>query len=153
MLAGMHFFNPATVMKLVEIISTPFSFPSTIQSITELAKRLKKVPVQSKDAPGFIVNRVARPYYLEALHLLESGVAEINTIDAVMEGRGFRMGPFKLMDLIGNDINQAVTVSIYQALGKPSRLQPSSKQRDYVSGGLLGRKSGSGFYTYAHPSP
>ena len=111
-------------------------------------KKMGKTPVLCKDAPGFIVNHVARPYYLEALRLLEQGLADADTIDALMEASGFKMGPFRLMDLIGNDINYAVSCSVYEAMGKPLRLQPSPIQEQKVKAGELGRKSGKGYYTY-----
>ncbi|HEY4205503.1 MAG TPA: 3-hydroxyacyl-CoA dehydrogenase NAD-binding domain-containing protein [Puia sp.] len=148
--AGMHFFNPAPVMKLVEIVRTARTDEATLDTLMDLARRMGKTPVLCKDAPGFIVNHVARPYYLEALHLLEQGVADAATIDTLMEASGFKMGPFRLMDLIGNDINYAVSCSVYDALGKPSRLQPSPIQEQKVKDGDLGRKSGKGYYTYLH---
>jgi len=146
--AGMHFFNPAPVMKLVEIVKAPQTAAQTVQAIYDLALQMGKTPVHCKDAPGFIVNHVARPYYLEALRLLELGIADVETIDAVLESAGFKMGPFRLMDLIGNDINYAVSCSVYEALGKPARLQPSFIQKERVDKGELGRKSGKGYYDY-----
>ena len=101
-----------------------------------------KIPVLCNDSPGFIVNRVARPYYLEALHLLENNIGDIEAIDRLMEASGFRMGPFKLMDLIGNDINFSVSCIVHDALGKPERLRPSAVQEKKVKEGALGRKSG-----------
>lgn len=145
---GMHFFNPATTMKLVEVVTAPFTSDLTRDLVTELAVQMGKVPVQCRDAPGFIVNRVARPFYLEALWMIEQKISEIETIDELMEASGFKMGPFRLMDLIGNDINFAVSESIYNALGKPSRLKPSPIQEEKVILGKLGRKSGSGYYSY-----
>ncbi len=112
---GMHFFNPATIMKLVEVVNTSFTNNQTTQAIIELAKAMGKVPVVCKDSPGFIVNRVARPYYIEALRLAEEGIP-IEQIDKIMEATGFKLGPFKLMDLIGNDINFAVSNSVYEQL-------------------------------------
>jgi 3-hydroxybutyryl-CoA dehydrogenase len=109
---------------------------------------MNKVPVICKDSPGFIVNRVARPYYIESLKLAEDGVADYATIDALMEASGFKMGPFKLMDLIGNDINYAVSCSVYEQLGKPERLKPSSLQKQKVESNQLGRKTGKGYYKY-----
>jgi 3-hydroxybutyryl-CoA dehydrogenase len=147
--AGMHFFNPAPLMRLVEIVYTPLTDRSTTQTLLELARQMGKTPVLCKDAPGFIVNHVARPYYLEALRLLEQGLADIETIDAVMESSGFKMGPFRLMDLIGNDINYAVSCSVYEALGRPERLKPSRIQEQKLREGKLGRKAGSGYYTYS----
>lgn len=147
-LAGMHFFNPAPLMKLVEVVRAPQTDDTTIDTLMNLARQMGKTPVLCKDAPGFIVNHVARPYYLEALHLLEQGRTDAETIDALMEASGFKMGPFRLMDLIGNDINYAVSCSVYEAMGKPSRLQPSPIQEQKVKDGELGRKSGKGYYTY-----
>ena len=145
---GMHFFNPAPVMKLVEIIHTKYTDEKTTRITAELANAMGKTPVICKDAPGFIVNHVARPYYLEALRLVEQGWAGIETIDALMEASGFRMGPFRLMDLIGNDVNYAVSCSVYKALGEPERLKPSALQEQKVQNGELGRKAGRGYYDY-----
>lgn len=146
--AGMHFFNPATIMKLVEVVKGEQTNETVIDALTGLAKQLNKVAVVCKDAPGFIVNRVARPYYIEALKLVEDGVADFATVDALMEASGFKMGPFKLMDLIGNDINYAVSCSVYEQLGKPERLKPSSIQKEKVEKGELGRKTKKGYYDY-----
>jgi 3-hydroxybutyryl-CoA dehydrogenase len=146
--AGMHFFNPAPLMKLVEVVRTKYTADSTLESITRLAITMGKTPVLCTDAPGFIVNHVARPYYLEALRLLEQGFSDIATIDSLMEATGFKMGPFRLMDLIGNDINYAVSESVYEALGRPERLKPSSIQYLKVTEGNLGRKTGKGYYRY-----
>jgi len=145
---GMHFFNPAPVMKLVEVVKAEQTSDSVVETIINIAKAMHKVPVVCKDAPGFIVNRVARHYYLEAMKLFEQGFASIETIDAVMESAGFKMGPFKLMDLIGMDINYGVSNIVWEALGKPERLQPSPVQKQKVDAGELGRKTGKGFYTY-----
>ena len=145
---GMHFFNPATLMKLVEIILTPYTSDETKEQTINLAKQMKKTPVVCKDSPGFIVNHVARPYYLEALRLLEKGHAGIEAIDQIMESSGFRMGPFRLMDLIGNDVNYAVSRSIFEGMNKPARLAPSILQFQKLEKGELGRKSGKGFYEY-----
>jgi 3-hydroxybutyryl-CoA dehydrogenase len=145
---GLHFFNPAPLMKLVEVVQATQTRADIIPSLTEFCRLLGKTPVVCKDAPGFIVNRVARHYYLEPLRLLEQGRASIEEIDFLMESAGFRMGPFKLMDLIGNDINYAVTASLYEACGKPERLGPSTIQAAKLSRGKLGRKSGEGFYSY-----
>jgi 3-hydroxybutyryl-CoA dehydrogenase len=146
--AGMHFFNPAPVMKLVEVVRTAQTSPANIQSIVELAKQMQKTPVLCQDTPGFIVNHVARPYYLEALWLLEKGYADLESIDRLMEASGFRMGPFKLMDLIGNDINYEVSSSLYEAMNKPERLEPSVIQKQKLERGELGRKTGRGYYDY-----
>jgi 3-hydroxybutyryl-CoA dehydrogenase len=146
--AGMHFFNPATIMKLVEVVKGNETNNETIEQLMALAKQMNKTPVLCKDAPGFIVNRVARPYYIESLKLLEDGVANIETIDALMEASGFKMGPFKLMDLIGNDINYAVSCSVYEQMGRPKRLAPSPIQQEKVESGKLGKKTGEGYYKY-----
>jgi 3-hydroxybutyryl-CoA dehydrogenase len=111
-----------------------------------------KTPVVCKDAPGFIVNRVARHYYLEAMKLVEQGLADVETVDAVMEATGFKMGPFRLMDLIGMDINYGVSNIVWEALGKPARLEPSPVQKAKVDAGELGRKTGKGFYDYTTAS-
>lgn len=144
---GMHFFNPATIMRLVEIVRTDSTDEKVIQRVVALAKNMGKTPVICKDAPGFIVNRVARPFYIESLRLAEEGIP-MALVDALMETAGFKMGPFKLMDLIGNDINYAVSCSVYEQLGKPERLQPSYIQQEKVESGQLGRKTGAGYYTY-----
>ncbi len=146
--AGMHFFNPATIMKLVEVVKGDQTNDAVIAALVELARQMNKVPVVCKDAPGFIVNRVARPYYIESLKLVEDAVADYATIDALMEASGFKMGPFKLMDLIGNDINYAVSCSVYEQLGKPERLKPSPIQKEKVEQGELGRKTKKGYYSY-----
>jgi 3-hydroxybutyryl-CoA dehydrogenase len=145
---GMHFFNPAPVMKLVEIVRTSETAETIVQQVFQLSEDFGKTPVICKDAPGFIVNRVARHYYLEAMTLVENGLATIETVDAVMEATGFKMGPFKLMDLIGMDINFSVSNIVYEALGKPERLKPSVIQQQKVNAGELGRKTGKGFYQY-----
>ncbi len=145
---GMHFFNPAPVMKLVEVVTTELTNPSTIEKTMQLARQLGKIPVVCRDAPGFIVNRVARPYYIESLRMVEEGVAGIATVDRLLEATGFKMGPFRLMDLIGNDVNYAVSCSVYDQLGQPERLKPSRLQKEKVDTGLLGKKTGQGYYTY-----
>ncbi|MBC8035148.1 MAG: 3-hydroxybutyryl-CoA dehydrogenase [Chitinophagaceae bacterium] len=146
--AGMHFFNPAPLMKLVEVVEGEQTSGEIIETMRSLIKGLGKTPVVCKDAPGFIVNRVARHYYLEALKMAEEHLADFETIDALLESAGFKMGPFRLMDLIGNDINLAVTTSLYEACGKPARLRPSAIQMMKVQAGELGRKTGKGYYTY-----
>ena len=145
---GMHFFNPATIMKLVEVVNTEFTNKQTTGTVIALTKQLDKTPVLCKDSPGFIVNRVARPYYIESLRLAEENIADLSTIDSLMESTGFKMGPFKLMDLIGNDINYAVSCSVYEQMGKPERLKPSAIQKQKVDAGKLGRKTGEGYYNY-----
>lgn len=145
---GLHFFNPAQVMKLVEVVYTPWTSETVLQAAIEVVERMGKTAVVCKDAPGFIVNRVARHYYLEPLRIVASGTMDYALIDQLMENAGFRMGPFKLMDLIGNDINLAVTKSLYEACGKPERFRPSPLQEEKVAKGTLGRKTGEGYYTY-----
>ena len=149
---GMHFFNPATIMKLVEVVNTEYTNTQTTETIIELVKQMGKVAVVCKDSPGFIVNRVARSYYIESLRLAEEGFTDFATADKLLEASGFRMGPFKLMDLIGNDINYAVSCSVYEQLNNPERLKPSFIQEQHVNEGKLGRKSGEGYYKY-FPSP
>ncbi len=145
---GMHFFNPAPLMKLVEVIKAKQTDAAVVETICLLAKRMNKVPVVCSDSPGFIVNRVARHYYLEAMKIVEAGEADYKIIDAVMESSGFKMGPFKLMDLIGLDINYTVSDIVWHDLGKPERLKPSELQKSKVEKGELGKKSGKGFYEY-----
>lgn len=145
---GMHFFNPAQVMKLVEVVKGEQTLDSVAQTVYDLCQQMKKTPVMCKDAPGFIVNRVARHYYLEAMKLVENGIATIENVDELMEASGFKMGPFKLMDLIGNDVNLAVSQSLYDACGKSKRFKPSALQKDKVAKGELGKKTGKGFYEY-----
>ena len=145
---GMHFFNPAQVMKLVEVVKGDQTTDSVAQTVYDLCLQLKKTPVMCKDAPGFIVNRVARHYYLEAMKLVENGVATFEDVDDIMEATGFKMGPFKLMDLIGMDVNLAVSQSLYDACNKIERFKPSPLQIDKVSKGELGKKTGKGFYNY-----
>lgn len=146
--AGLHFFNPAPLMKLVEVVSAERTGEEVIATLSGLISGLGKTPVICKDAPGFIVNRVARHYYLEALKVAEEGLADFETIDSLLEATGFKMGPFRLMDLIGNDINYAVTTSLYEACGRPERFKPSPIQGMKVEQGDLGRKTGKGYYTY-----
>lgn len=145
---GMHFFNPAPLMKLVEIVQGQQTDERVVDTTYQLAKQMGKTPVLCKDAPGFIVNRVARPYYLEAMKLVEQGLATMENVDAALEAAGFKMGPFKLMDLIGLDVNFAVSTSVYEQLNSPARLQPSPLQQQKVAEGKLGRKTGEGFYAY-----
>jgi 3-hydroxybutyryl-CoA dehydrogenase len=149
--AGLHFFNPAPVMKLVEIVKGEHTSDETIDMLLELTRRFGKEPVVCSDSPGFIVNRVARPYYIESLRLAEEGVADFATIDRLLESKGFRMGPFKLMDLIGNDINYAVSCSVYEQLNSPERLKPSYIQKEKVERGELGKKTGKGYYSPCPP--
>lgn len=154
---GMHFFNPAPVMPLVEIIPGSQTSPAVTSATRAIADGWGKVTVLAADSPGFIVNRVARPFYGESLRILEEGVADAPTIDwALRDLAGFRMGPFLLMDFIGNDVNYAVTESVWRATFFDARYRPSITQRRLVEAGWLGRKTGRGFYEYgpdAAPRP
>jgi 3-hydroxybutyryl-CoA dehydrogenase len=145
---GMHFFNPVPLMKLVEVVSGLETDPAVAQAIFELSRRWGKTPVHARSTPGFIVNRIARPYYAETLALLLERAAEPAALDACLRGGGFRMGPCELMDLIGHDTNFAVTESVFAANFHDKRYVPSLVQREMVDGGLLGRKSGRGFFAY-----
>ena len=145
---GMHFFNPAYLMKLVEVVKGEQTDNDVAEKIYALCKQMGKSPVMCKDAPGFIVNRVARHYYLEAMKIVEQGIATFENVDAIMEASGFKMGPFKLMDLIGMDINLSVSQSMYDAFNNAERFKPSSLQIEKVKNGELGRKTGKGFYKY-----
>lgn len=146
--SGLHFFNPAPLMKLVEVIRTASSDQLVVERLVAFVVSLKKTPVTCSDSPGFIVNRVARPFYTESLKLAEEQAASLPAIDRLMEAAGFRLGPFKLMDLIGNDINFAVTSSLYNAFFQEPRFRPSRIQQQKVLAGHLGKKSGKGFYDY-----
>ncbi len=152
-LVGMHFFNPVPLMKLVEVISGLRTEPEVAAAVFALAQAWGKVPVHAKSTPGFIVNRIARPFYAEALALLLEQAATPQVLDTCMKAAGFRMGPCELMDLIGHDTNFAVTNSVYEANFYDKRYQPSLVQREMVAGGLLGRKSGQGFYGYPDAMP
>lgn len=145
---GMHFFNPAQVMKLVEVVKGKQTDEHTVQAVLQLCKALQKTAVICKDAPGFIVNRVARSFYLEAMHQVETNKISIEAVDAALENAGFKMGPFKLMDLIGMDVNLAVSTSVYEAFDKAIRFKPSALQQQKVAEGKLGIKTGEGFYRY-----
>lgn len=148
--AGLHFFNPATIMKLVELVYTPLTNEQTLQTLQQLATAMGKITVRCKDAPGFIVNRVARPFYIESLRLVEEGGSTPEQTDRIMEATGFKLGPFRLMDLIGNDVNYAVSCSVYEQLGNPERLRPSFIQEQKVMAGKLGRKTAEGYYIYSN---
>ncbi|MBT5750931.1 MAG: 3-hydroxybutyryl-CoA dehydrogenase [Flavobacteriales bacterium] len=151
---GIHFFNPAPLMPLVEIIPAVQTSESTLTKAKAIIDSWKKVTVIAKDTPGFIVNRVARPFYGEALRIYEEGVADFATIDwAMREIGGFRMGPFQLMDYIGNDINYTVTETVFTAFYFDSRYKPSFTQKRMMEAGYLGRKSGRGYYDYSADMP
>lgn len=146
---GMHFFNPVHMMKLVEIVRGARTSDDTVKRATEIAQQIGKKTVQTKDTPGFIVNRVARPFYSEALKMMGDGVASFQDIDRIVKlSGGFKMGPFELMDLIGNDVNLSVTESVYQQLYHDPRFRPSQIQKQMVEAGLFGKKSKKGFYNY-----
>jgi 3-hydroxybutyryl-CoA dehydrogenase len=152
-LVGMHFFNPVPVMRLVEIVSGLRTEPDVAAAIFHLSETWGRVPVHAKSTPGFIVNRIARPFYAETLALLQEQAAAPEVLDAALRAAGFRMGPCELMDLIGHDTNFAVTHSVYAANFFDKRFAPSLVQRELVDGGLLGRKSGRGFYGYPEGAP
>ncbi|MBS1912015.1 MAG: 3-hydroxybutyryl-CoA dehydrogenase [Bacteroidetes bacterium] len=143
---GMHFFNPAHIMKLVEVIQGYRTSEEVMERTAGISRRLGKVPVSAKDTPGFIVNRVARNFYGEAFRIVGEGCATHEQVDRCMKAVGFKMGPFELMDLIGIDVNFAVTESVYQQYFNEARFRPHLIQRKMVESGLLGRKSGKGFY-------
>jgi len=145
---GMHFFNPAYIMKLVEVVKGNKTNDEVAKSVFDICKQMGKMPVMCKDSPGFIVNRVARHYYLESLKMVEEGITSFEQVDKILEATGFKMGPFKLMDLIGIDINLAVTESLYHAFDEATRFEPSSIQVEKVKKNELGKKTGKGFYIY-----
>lgn len=146
---GLHFFNPPPLMALVEVVQGDRTTDQSIAMAIDLMRAMGKTPARAKDTPGFIVNRVARPFYNEALRILGDGSASVEAIDRIMKEAGhFRMGPFELMDLIGNDINFAATESLYRAFFEDPRFRPSPIQQRMVMGGNLGRKTGRGYYNY-----
>jgi 3-hydroxybutyryl-CoA dehydrogenase len=148
-MVGLHFFNPAPLLPLVEVVPGLASDEALASRCATLMTAWGKVPVLCKDTPGFIVNRVARPFYGEAIRIYEEGIADMPTIDAAMKSVGFKMGPFELMDLIGNDINFTVTKTVWEAFFYDPRYKPSFTQQRQVESGRLGRKSGRGYYAYA----
>jgi 3-hydroxybutyryl-CoA dehydrogenase len=146
---GMHFFNPPARMKLVEVVATERSSEAALAATAEVGRRMGRTPIIAKDSPGFIANRLARPFTLESLRMLAAEIADAPTIDRVCRlGGGFRMGPFELIDLIGLDVNLSVARSFYEQGGRPERWRPSPIQERLVAEGKLGRKSGEGFYRY-----
>jgi len=151
---GIHFFNPAPLMKLVEIIPAIQSDPKVVETARQLINDWGKTTVLAKDTPGFIVNRVARPFYGEALRIYEESIADVATIDWAMKTLGgFRMGPFELMDYIGNDINYTVTETVFRAFWYDPRYKPAFTQKRLAEAGYLGRKSGKGYYDYSENAP
>jgi 3-hydroxybutyryl-CoA dehydrogenase len=151
---GLHFFNPPHLMALVEVVRGDRTSEATVQAGVDFARALGKTPVVCQDTPAFIVNRVARPFYGEALRLLGENAADVATIDMLIKSLGFKMGPFELMDLIGIDVNFAVTQSVYHAFFEDPRYRPHLIQRRLVEARMLGRKTGRGFYSYAsEPKP
>ncbi len=146
--AGLHFFNPAPVMKLVEIIRGAATNDHTIKVLEAFVESLSKISVMAADSPGFIVNRIARLFYAESLKIVEDGVSDFQTVDRLLKETGFKMGPFQLMDLIGVDTNFAVTTSMYNAFHHEPKFRPSRLQQQKVDAGQHGRKSGKGFYEY-----
>ena len=145
---GLHFFNPAPIMALVEVISGVATAPAVADAVEALARRLGKTPVRAADAPGFIVNRVARHYYVESLKLVEEQVASLEVVDELLEASGFKMGPFRLMDLIGVDTNFSVTSAMFASFHQEAKFRPSRLQQQKVNAGHYGRKTGRGFYKY-----
>ncbi len=150
---GMHFFNPPALMKLVEIVATEHSSEAALAAATEVGERMGRVPIRAKDSPGFVANRLARPYTLESLRMLGDGVAEAAAIDRIVRiGGGFRMGPFELLDLIGLDVNLEIARSFFAQGGEVERWRPSPIQEQLVAKGRLGRKSGRGYHDYGEGS-
>jgi 3-hydroxybutyryl-CoA dehydrogenase len=145
---GLHWFNPVPRMALVEVVAAASTAPAVVDAADAHARRWGKTPVRSADSPGFIVNRVNRPFTIQALRLLEAGDASVTTIDEALRADGFPMGPFELMDLAGLDVNLAAATAVWDGLGRPDRLRPSPIQSRLVEEGRLGRKTGRGFYRY-----
>jgi 3-hydroxybutyryl-CoA dehydrogenase len=145
---GMHFFNPVPAMRLVEVVPGMVTATAVVRAVTELARALGKTPVESGNRPGFIVNRITSPFYGEALRLLEEGAATVATIDGAIKAMGFRMGPFELMDLVGLDVCQAISVAMHEATFGEPRFRPHPRLAEMVDAGMLGRKSGEGFHEY-----
>ena len=150
---GLHFFNPAPIMPLVEVVATIETDPAVVERAERLLRSWDKTPVRSADAPGFIVNRVNRPFTIQALRLVEAGEASVEEVDDALRSAGFPMGPFELMDLVGIDVNLAAASGVWAGLGRPDRLRPSPLQERLVADGRLGRKAESGFYRYPVDGP
>lgn len=150
-LVGMHFFNPPALMKLVEVVAAEGSSEATLATATAAARRMGRIPIRARDTPGFVANRLARPFYLESLRMLADEVADAATIDRAVRGAGFRMGPFELIDLIGLDVNLQIARSFFAQSGGLERWRPSPIQERLVAEGRLGRKSGQGYYSYPRP--
>jgi len=146
---GLHFFNPAPVMRLVEVVAGPDTAPGVVASASALVESWGRTAVHSADRPGFIVNRVNRPFTIEALRILEEGAASVEAIDGAIRDAGYPLGPFELMDLTGIDVTTAAATAIWEGLGRPDRLRPSPIQAELVAADNLGRKTGEGFYRYA----
>jgi 3-hydroxybutyryl-CoA dehydrogenase len=146
---GLHFFNPVARMDLVEVVPGPLTSPDVVARAEDVVRSWGKTPIRSTDSPGFIVNRVNRPFTIEALRLLEAGEASVEAIDKAMREADFPMGPFELMDLTGIDVTLAAARGVWEGLGRPDRLRPSDIQEELVAQGRLGRKTGGGFYDYA----
>lgn len=147
--AGLHFFNPAPNMKLVEIVKGTSTDEVTIDALKNFSQRISKVTVLAEDSPGFIVNRIARHFYTESLKAMEENTCDFAGIDELMRATGFKMGPFELMDMIGIDINYSVTSTMYNAFHQEAKFRPSRIQQMKVEAGHLGRKTGKGFYDYS----
>lgn len=147
-MVGIHFFNPAHIMKLVEIIKAEQTSDDVLKTANEFVLKIKKTPILAADAPGFIVNRVARHFYVESLKILEENVASLETIDELIRSYGFKMGPFQLMDLIGVETNLSVTQSMFELFNYDSKFRPSRIQQKKVQAGYYGRKTKKGFYNY-----
>jgi 3-hydroxybutyryl-CoA dehydrogenase len=150
---GMHFFNPPALMKLVEVVATPEASEAALATTTELAEAMGRTPIRAKDSPGFVANRLARPFSLESLRIAGDGAASPARIDEIVRGGGFRMGPFELLDLIGIDVNLTIARSFFAQGGEPERWRPTPIQEAMVAAGRLGRKSGHGFYDYGEGDP
>ncbi len=147
---GMHFFNPVHAMQLVEVIGASATDEAVLERVMAIARSWGKVPIRAADTPGFVVNRLARPFYLEGLRLLGDGTAGVETIDRLVRDGGFPMGPFELMDLIGIDISLAATVAVWEGFARVPRLAPHAIQRAMIENGRLGRKTRRGFYDYTN---